>query len=62
MGNCDMEEEDVVFKKPYKDMKKHLKPLFVHAKVDGVGMDKVLVDGGVAFNLMRHFLLKKKER
>lgn len=62
MGNCDMEEEDIVFKKPYKDMKNHLKPLFVHAKVDRVGMNKVLVDGGATFNLMRHFLLKKKER
>ncbi|WP_338309929.1 hypothetical protein, partial [Bradyrhizobium sp. TM233] len=40
-------------------MKKHLKSLFVWARIEGVGVNKVLVDGGAAINLMPKFLLKK---
>lgn len=59
MSNSGVEDEDVVFKKHGEYMKKHLKPLFIWAKVDGVGVNKVLVDGGAAINLMPNFLLKK---
>jgi len=40
-------------------MKSHLKPLFIQAKIDEIGVNKVLVDGGVAVNLMPQSLLKK---
>ncbi|XP_057446268.1 uncharacterized protein LOC130738310 [Lotus japonicus] len=40
-------------------MKSHLKPLFVWAKVEEKGVNKVLVDGGAAINLMPRFMLKK---
>ena len=41
-------------------MKNYLKPLFIQAKVDEVGINKVLVNsGGVAVNLMPQFLLKR---
>jgi len=40
-------------------MKGHLKPLFIQAKVDDIGISKVLVDGGGAVNLMPQYFLKK---
>jgi len=39
-------------------MKSHLKPLFIQAKINDVGIIKVLVDGGAAVNLSPQFLLK----
>lgn len=59
MSSGGMEEEDIVFKKLDEAMNKHLKPLFVLAKVNKMGVKKVLVDGRVAVNMMLHFLLKK---
>ncbi|MCI79977.1 hypothetical protein A2U01_0101248, partial [Trifolium medium] len=40
-------------------MKNHLKPLFIRAKVKNVGVNKVLIDGGAAVNLVPHSLLNK---
>jgi len=40
-------------------MKGHLKPLLIQAKVDNIGVNKVLVDGGAAVNLRLQSLLKK---
>jgi hypothetical protein len=40
-------------------MKNHLKPLFIRAKVEKHGVNKVLVDGGAAVNLMPRFMLKR---
>src|ERR1044072_9826171 len=40
-------------------MKSHLKPLYIWAKVEDVGVNKVLIDGGDAINLMPSTLLKK---
>ncbi|PNX81480.1 hypothetical protein L195_g037499, partial [Trifolium pratense] len=37
----------------------HLKVLFIRAKVNDVGVNKVLVDGGAVVNIMPHFMLKK---
>ena len=37
----------------------HLKPLFIRAKVDGMPVNKVFVDGEAAVNLMPHALFKK---
>ncbi|MCI36892.1 hypothetical protein A2U01_0058116, partial [Trifolium medium] len=40
-------------------MKNHLMPLFIRAKVNNVGINKVLIDGRAAVNLMPHSLLRK---
>jgi len=40
-------------------MKRHLKPLFIKAKINNIGVNKVLVDGGATVNLLPQFLLKK---
>lgn len=39
-------------------MKSHLKPLFIQAKINEIGVNKVLVDGGHAVNLLPQSLLK----
>jgi hypothetical protein len=52
MNNGCLEEQLASFEKPDLGMKNHLKPLFIRAKVDGVGVNKVLIDGGDAVNLM----------
>jgi len=39
-------------------MKSHLKPLFIQAKVDDNGVNKIPVDGGAAVNLMPQSLMK----
>ena len=46
-------------KKPNGPIKGHLKPLFIQAKVDDIGVNKVLVDRGVVVNLMPQSLHKK---
>jgi hypothetical protein len=48
-----------VFEKPDVGMKNHLKALFIRAKVNNVGVNKILVDGGAVVNIMSHFMLKK---
>lgn len=40
-------------------MKSHLKRLSIRAKVEDTMVNKILVDGGAAVNLMSHFFLKK---
>ena len=40
-------------------MKNYLKPLFIRARVESMGINKVLVDGGAAVNLMPQFILKR---
>src|ERR1044072_2113111 len=52
-------ETDAVFKRPTETMKSHLKPLYIWAKVEDMGINKVLIDGGAAINLMPYTLLKK---
>ncbi|MCI31552.1 hypothetical protein A2U01_0052764, partial [Trifolium medium] len=59
MDNGCVEEQQAIFEKPDEGMKNHLKPLFVRAKVNNVGVNKVLIDGGAAVNLMPHSLLNK---
>ena len=56
------DQQKVIFEKPNGYMKVHLKPLFIQAKVDDIGINKVLVDGGAAVYLMPQSLLKKIEK
>lgn len=46
MNNNCMEEHNVVLEKPDLGIKSHLKPLFIKAKVDNYGVNKVWVDSG----------------
>lgn len=47
------------FKRLGEGMKQHLKPLFIWATVDNVGVNKVLVDGQVVKNIIPNSLLRK---
>ena len=58
MNSGMVEEQKDVFEKPSPVMLYHLKPLFIRAKVVGMPVNKVFVDGGVAVNLMPHALFK----
>jgi len=53
------DQEKAIFEKFNGYMKGPLKPLFIQAKVDNIGINKVLVDGDVDVNLMPQSLLKK---
>src|SRR3954465_7595791 len=59
MGKGVVEEQKDVFERPGRGMMYHLKPLFTRAKVDGVPINKVFVDGGAAVNLMPYSSLQK---
>lgn len=53
------ESQEAVFKRPTMTMKNHLKPLLIRAKVEGVTINKVLVDCGATVNIMSHHILRK---
>ncbi|WJX39866.1 hypothetical protein P8452_27373 [Trifolium repens] len=59
LNNGCIEEQQATFERPDLGMKNHLKPLFIRAKVEGVGINKVLIDGGAAVNLMPLSMLPK---
>jgi hypothetical protein len=59
MNNGCVENQHAVFKKPDFPMNHHLKPLFIQAKINGVGVNKVLVDGGATVNLLPQACLSK---
>ncbi|PNX69000.1 hypothetical protein L195_g056475, partial [Trifolium pratense] len=59
MQNGCVEEQKAIFEKPDLGMQNHLKALFIRAKVNNVGINKVLVDGGAVVNIMPHFMLRK---
>jgi hypothetical protein len=52
MNSGCVEDQHGVFKRPDVSMTHHLKPLFIQAKINGVGVNKVLVDGGATINLL----------
>ncbi|WJX68287.1 hypothetical protein P8452_52674 [Trifolium repens] len=59
MNNGCIEEQQATFERPNLGMKNHFIPLFIRAKVEGVGINKVLIDGGAAVNLMPLSMLPK---
>jgi hypothetical protein len=59
MNNGCIEEQQASLEKPDLGMKNHLTPLFIKAKVEGVGVNKVLIDEGVPVNLMPQSMLPK---
>ena len=48
----------VVLERLYTRMSQHLKPLYINAHFDGLLIDKVLVDGGSAINVMPQLMLR----
>jgi len=54
-----VENQHAIFEKPDFQMRHHLKPLFIQAKVNDIGVNKVLVDGGATVNLLPQSFLKK---
>ena len=46
MNNGCVKDQHAFFERPLDSMKLHLKPLFIQAKINGIGVNKVLVDGG----------------
>ncbi|XP_050914661.1 uncharacterized protein LOC127129548 [Lathyrus oleraceus] len=59
MNNGSVEEQNAFFKRPDKAMRTHLKPFFIRGKVENMGINKILVDGGAEMNLMLNFMLQK---
>jgi len=59
MNNGCVEDQHAFFERPMDSMKLHLKPLFIQAKINRVGVNKVLVDGGATVNLLSQSFLKK---
>jgi hypothetical protein len=59
MNNGCIKDQHAVFEKPDILMMHHLKPLFIQAKINGVGVNKVLVDGGATVNLKPQSFLEK---
>jgi len=59
MNNGYVEDRHVVFERPDVSMRLHLKPLLIQAKINGMGVNKVLVDGNATVNLLPQSFLKK---
>jgi hypothetical protein len=59
MNNGCVEDQHAVFERPDVSMTHHLKPLFIQAKINAVGVNKVMVDGGATVNLLPQSLLGK---
>lgn len=49
----------IIFEKPSKRMSQHLKPLFIKVHMDGIPINRVLVDNGAAVNIFPWGMLKK---
>jgi hypothetical protein len=47
-----------VFEKP-EESSQHLKPLYIWEHIDGKPISRMLIDGGVAINLMSYDVFKK---
>ena len=59
MNNGFVENQHAIFEKPDFPMTHHLKPLFIQAKINGFGVNKILVDGGATVNLLPQSFLNK---
>ena len=59
MNNGCVEDQHALFERPVVSTRLHLRPLFIQAKINGVGVNKVLVDGGANVNLLPQSFLKR---
>lgn len=59
MNDGSLNEDKAIFEKPYISMHQHLKLLYIRAKVEGVRINKVLINCGACITVMLHSLLRK---
>jgi hypothetical protein len=59
MAQLTLEPKQAIFKKPKDGKREHLKALFLKGYVNGKTITRMLVDGGVAVNLMSYTMLRK---
>lgn len=59
MNNSCVEEHNAFFKRLDCGMKKQLKPFFIMATIENIGINKEVVDGGAEVNLMPRSILNK---
>ena len=55
----------VILERPSEKMSQHLKPFYIKAHIDGLPIDRVLVDEGSAINIMPQIMfriLQKNEK
>jgi hypothetical protein len=53
--------KEAIFEKP-EELSQHLKPLYVQGHIDGKPISRMLIDGGVAINLIPYSIFKKLGR
>ncbi|GKV51961.1 hypothetical protein SLEP1_g58574 [Rubroshorea leprosula] len=51
--------DKIIFEKPEERMAKHIRPLYIHAHLDGMPINRVLVDNGAAINVLPTCILHK---
>ncbi|GKU89741.1 hypothetical protein SLEP1_g3839 [Rubroshorea leprosula] len=54
----DILSEQIIFNKPDESVARHIKPLYISAHMDGVPMNRVLVDNGAAVNVIPSSMLR----
>ncbi|GKV08636.1 hypothetical protein SLEP1_g20240 [Rubroshorea leprosula] len=54
----DILSEQIIFNKPDENVARHIKPLYISAHMDGVPVNRVLVDNGAAVNVIPYFMLR----
>lgn len=59
MNESSMNEYQAIFERPDMAMQNHLKSLYIRAKVNGVRINKVLIECGTCVNVMPQSLLVK---
>lgn len=59
MHDGSVNEDKAIFERPGMAMQHHLKPLYIRAKLEGVGINKFLVECGACIYVMPHSLLGK---
>ena len=59
ISGSDNETDRFVFEKPTLAMTKHIRPLYITAMIGTQKVNKILVDNGVAINIMPKATLKK---
>lgn len=58
-SEAEHEAEKIVFHKPEEKMSLHIKPLYIFAYLDGVRVNRIMVDNGAAVNILPFASLRK---
>ncbi|GKV36311.1 hypothetical protein SLEP1_g44457 [Rubroshorea leprosula] len=58
----DILSEQIIFNKPDESVAHHIKPLYISAHMDGVPVNRVLVDNGAAVNVIPSFMLRNLDK